>query len=236
MARDEKTTILITGANKGIGRALVEALLQRPNHTIIAAVRDSNSGAASELLKLTGGAGSKLVLVKIDSEIDTDPAQAIQELTSSHGLTKLDMVIANAGIGDYYGPASSTPAEQLRRHFNVNAVAPLTLFHTTEPLLKKSAVPKFFIMSSNLASISLLEHIPFPGTAYGVSKCAANFITRKLHCENDWLTAVVLGPGWVQTDMGAYAAQAIGAAEAPVRLQQSIEGLLKNVGMPCYAR
>ena len=230
MASENRSTItLITGASRGIGRALVKEIVQRPNNIVIAAMRNMTSPVVDELQQLSTGTESQLIVVKIDSEVDDDASKAIQKLTSSHGLTKLDTVIANAGLGDYYGPASTTPAAQLRRHFNVNAVAPLVLFQAAEPLLKKSSTPKFFIMSSNLASISLIEHIPFPGTAYGTSKCAANFITRKLHFENEWLTTVVLGPGWVQTDMGAYAAKAIGAEGAPVTLEQSIEGLLKTV-------
>ena len=228
------TITLITGASRGIGRALVKATVQEPNNTVIAAVRNITSDAADELQHFSTGTGSQLIVIKIDCEVDDDAFKAIHQLISSYGLTKIDVVIANAGLGDYYGAASATPAAQLRHHFDVNAVAPLVLFQAAEPLLKKSSAPKFFIMSSNLASLSLMEHIPFPGTAYGTSKCAANFITRKLHYENDWLTAVVLGPGWVQTDMGAYAAKAIGAEGAPVTLDQSIEGLREIVRISIF--
>ena len=230
MASESESTItLITGASRGIGRGLAKAIVQEPNNTVIAAVRNITPAAVDELQTSPVGTGSKLIIIKFDCEVDEDTSKGIHELESSHGLTRLDVVIANAGLGNYFGAASATPAAQLRLHFNINAVAPLVLFQAAEPLLKKSSQPKFFVTSSNLGSIGLMEHVPFPGTAYGTSECAANFITRKLHFENDWLIAVVLGPDWVQTDMGAYAAKVVGAEGALVTLDQSVEGLRKIV-------
>lgn len=220
--------ILITGASRGIGRALVAALLQRSNNTVIAAVRNPSS-SGEDLQSLPIGPGSQLIVTKIDSEIDSDAGTAVNQLTSQQRITHLDTVIANAGIGDYAGPAASTSATDLMRHFQVNAAAPLILFQATRSLLEKSSKPRFFTMSSNLASLGLMEHIPFPGSAYGASKAAANFLTRKIHFENEWLTAVVIGPGWVQTDMGAFAAKVAGVEGAPVTLEDSIKGVLHIV-------
>jgi len=52
---------------------------------------------------------------------------------------------------------------------------------------------------------------------------------RRIHVENDWLTAVALQPGWVQTDMGKFAAKAVGMEVAPMKLEDSVKGYLKVV-------
>jgi norsolorinic acid ketoreductase len=52
---------------------------------------------------------------------------------------------------------------------------------------------------------------------------------RRVHVENDWLTAVALQPGWVQTEMGNFAAKSVGLESAPVKLEASVEGCMKVI-------
>ncbi|KAF2197575.1 NAD(P)-binding protein [Delitschia confertaspora ATCC 74209] len=225
----DQVITLITGPNRGIGRALLEVFLGRANNTVIAAVRDPTAAVSQGLKSIPAGQGSKIILVKIDSAVDLDAQKAVSELKSSHGVEKLDVVISNAGIGEVATTVSETPPESIRSHMDVNLIGTLTLFQAAEPLLRKSQEPKFFTMSSNLASLGLMEYVPGPWFCYGVTKAALNFLTRKIHFENDWLTAVVLSPGWVQTDMGEFAAKAVGAEAAPVKLEDSIKGVVQVV-------
>jgi norsolorinic acid ketoreductase len=226
---DSVTTVLITGANRGIGRGFLEVLLQRPNHLVIAAVRSVSSPSATEIENLPTGSGSKAIVVKIDSEVEDDPKNAIQLLEQKHGIQKLDVLIANAGIGDNYDSASQVSASQMKRFFNINAVAPLLLFQAAASLLKKSDNPKFFTVSSRVGSLGDLGKLPILAAAYGTSKAAVNFLTKQLHCENEWLVSIALSPGWVQTDMGNATAKLKGMGEAPMTLEQSVSGLLKVV-------
>jgi len=55
----------------------------------------------------------------------------------------------------------------------------------------------FVGVSTISATISAMEHIPVPVTAYGASKAALNSIVRRLHFENTEITSFVLHPGWV---------------------------------------
>ncbi|KAF6784873.1 aflatoxin biosynthesis ketoreductase Nor-1 (short-chain dehydrogenase), partial [Colletotrichum musicola] len=86
-------TYLITGPNRGIGKGFVSLLLQRPSTTIVAGVRDPSSEASQALTTLPKADGSRLILVKIDSAVETDPAAAVAELQAKHGITSLDVVI-----------------------------------------------------------------------------------------------------------------------------------------------
>jgi norsolorinic acid ketoreductase len=71
--------------------------------------------------------------------------------------------------------------------------------------------------------------MPRPWFCYGVTKAALNYLIRRVHVENDWLTAVALQPGWVQTEMGNRAANAVGLDSAPMNLEDSVEGCLKVI-------
>ncbi|MCJ1400300.1 hypothetical protein MMC11_003505 [Xylographa trunciseda] len=223
------TTYLITGANRGIGRGLLEVFLSRPNSVVIAGVRDPSNETSKSLNSLSAGKGSKLIIVKLDSLSETDAKAAVQTLKSEHGIDHLDVVIANSGIGSYYGSALETPISELRDHINVNTIGVLVLFQATWPLLKAAQSPKFILVSTGVASMGLMEHVPMLATAYGASKAAANFITLKIHFENPHLTIFPLHPGWVQTDMGNYGAQANGMTEAPVALKDCIEGMVTQI-------
>jgi norsolorinic acid ketoreductase len=219
-------TYLITGANRGIGRGLLETFILRPNTTIIAAVRDVSSSTAS-LSSVPIGKNSKLIIVKIDSTIDSDPAAAASELTTKHGITHIDVLISNAGLLDIIAPVLETPASQVRAHFEVNTIGPIVLFQAFHTLLSSSPEPKFLVITSSIGSIGEMERLPVPFFAYGLSKAAANYFVRKVAFENPKIVSQAFNPGWVQTDMGSGAAKTVGLEDAPMKLEDSIKGLVK---------
>ncbi|KAH7141040.1 hypothetical protein EDB81DRAFT_844025 [Dactylonectria macrodidyma] len=195
--------VLITGANRGIGKALFKAFASRPNHTVIAGVRDPGSESSKVLQSLTFGRGSRAILVKIDSASEADFPKAVETLRSQYSVEKLDLVIANAGISKYFGKASVTPVQEMMDHFTINAVGPLLLFQATSSLLSASPAPKFVTISSGAGSIGGMDKLPVENTAYGSSKTALNFITRRIHFENSHLIAFSINPGWLQTELRA---------------------------------
>ncbi|QSZ36821.1 hypothetical protein DSL72_006704 [Monilinia vaccinii-corymbosi] len=222
-------TYLVTGANRGLGRGLVEALIQRPNTTVIAGVRDLSVPTSKSLFDLPTASGSRIIPIVISSTDDLSPSQATQTLQSTHGIKSIDVVIANAGISNYYGPASETPLSEVRAHFEVNTIGVLALYQATLPLLLKSPEPVFVALSTGIASMGAMAELPFPATAYGMSKVALHYLVRKVHFENEKLTAFVMSPGWVQTEMGNAGAAAMGMESAPVRIEDSIKGMLEKI-------
>ena len=188
-------TYLVTGANRGIGLGLTTTLLARPDVLVIATVRDLSSPSSKALSSLPTGPSSKLIIVKIDSASPTDAFDAASTLQTQHGISKIDVVIANAGISKYYGPATTTPLSEVREHYEVNVLGPLALFQATWPLLEKSEAPVFVALSTGAASISDMGHLPLAVTAYGASKAAVNYIVRKMHFENEKLIAFPISPG-----------------------------------------
>ncbi|KAL2814907.1 hypothetical protein BDW59DRAFT_154100 [Aspergillus cavernicola] len=222
------TIYLITGASRGIGRALVEAFLARPSTTIIAAVRNPEDAASQSLTSLPKGPNSNLIIVKIDSKSPTDPTTAIQTL-EDHGINHLDIVIANAGISQGMSPVHSVPIDTIREHIDVNGLGPIYLYQAVYPLLKKSQKPIFVGVGSPLGSIGGMEQRPFPVAAYGPSKAILHWIVRKIHFENEEFISFVADPGFPQTDMGNAGAKSVGLEKAFQTVEESVGGVVKTI-------
>ena len=181
----------------GIGRGLLSTYVARDNTTVIAAVRDIQKDTSQSLYDLPKGKESKVVLVTIDSLVETDPKKAIDTLQHRHGINRFDLVIANAGDARYFGPVTETPLEEIRYHFDLNTIGPFLLLQATWPLLQKSSVPKFVVISSRLGSVGDMKKYPLPAGPYGASKAAINYLIRKANYENPSLVAFVICPGYV---------------------------------------
>jgi norsolorinic acid ketoreductase len=168
----------------------------RPSTIVIAGVRDIESASSKAIYSLPTGQNSKAIVVHIDNLSESSAKDSVKLLESKHGITKLDVVIANAGISNYYGLAIDTPLSEVRSHFEVNTVGTLALFQATWPLLQAAPTPKFVAVTTGLASIGDMGSMPMPVAAYGTSKAAVNFITRKIHFENPDLIAFPISPGY----------------------------------------
>ena len=219
---DEVTNVFITGAgrgkqcipsvlaisvlgccvlmiNPGLGRALVESYLSRPNHTVIGSVRNESSPNTTSLKAFKPAAGSRLIVVKISNESKTDTADAVEAIKSA-GVSSLDVVIANSGIAGKFSRLESVAIEDFEELFQVNTFPVMRLYLAVYPLLKAASEkqPKFIAISSLVGSITnLQDFVPIMAGSYGASKAAVNFLVRWAHAENEWLTAFLLHPGWV---------------------------------------
>ncbi|KAL3418675.1 short-chain dehydrogenase [Phlyctema vagabunda] len=230
-------TYLITGASRGIGRGFVFALLQKPSTTVIAAVRDPSKASSKSLADLPKAAGSKLIIVKIDSVENSDASNAVRQLQEDHDIKHLDVVIANAGIAHSGKPVIANSTDVVLEHFSINAIGPLILFQATAGLLKasKSGRPTFIAISTLIGSISSMELLAqFPSTMspYGASKAALNWFVRRIHFEEPWLTSFVFHPGLVQTDMASRTIEGtslkledLGA----ITVEESVTGMIKTI-------
>ena len=87
--------------------------------TVIAGVRDPSADSAKALSSLPVGKGSKVIIVKLDSNSEGDARTAAEALQS---VEYLDIIIANAGISNSFGGVMDATTEQLREHINVNAI------------------------------------------------------------------------------------------------------------------
>ncbi|KAL7928087.1 hypothetical protein V8C35DRAFT_318982 [Trichoderma chlorosporum] len=222
----EPEIFLITGTNRGLGRGLMQALLQRPNTTVIAATRSGDGGPP---LAAEAHSTSRLLHVKIDSRSATDALDAAKRLREEFNITRIDVLIASAGISKTSQPAAVTPCEDILDCIEVNTLAPLRIFQAMLPLIKNSPSSKFVVISSIAGSLGGVSDYASACTAYGLSKAAVNFLVRRIARENEDLIALALHPGWIQTDMGNNAAIRIGKKQAPVTVDESVQGILDEI-------
>ncbi|KAK9413825.1 putative NAD(P)-binding protein [Seiridium unicorne] len=218
------TTILVSGASRGLGKGFVERYLAATGNTVIAAVRDLENPNSKALHQLPTAEGSKLVVVKIDSNIEADHADAVKTL-AKEGVDSLDVVVANAGICELHPAVSNVTPADLQRHINTNVWGVLWLYQATLPLLLKSSNPRWVTMGSAAGSIQP----PIPNSAYGPTKAMVHWYTKRMNAEEETLTAFVADPDWAATDMGNHGAKLLGMERAPVDPDDSIDGIVKII-------
>ncbi|KAI1170395.1 Nor-1 [Nemania sp. FL0916] len=229
------TTVLITGANRGLGRALAEAYLSRPDHVVIAAVRDDTSESSSSLKAIKpASSSSRVIVVKIANDSETDAAAAVDTIKAA-GISSLDVVIANAAIANVFARLEEIDMKDFQQFFEVNTYGPMRLYIAVYPLLKAAAdnggKPKFVAISTVASRIMKLEeNAPFKLGAYGASKVAVNYIVRRAHAENEWLEAFLLEPGLINTDMGKEGIRPFGLPETILtKVGDSCAGIMKLI-------
>ncbi|KZO92344.1 NAD(P)-binding protein [Calocera viscosa TUFC12733] len=221
------TVYLVSGANRGIGLGLVTYIAARPDVIVFAGCR--NPAAATDLEALVAKYPGKVHIVKLTSCDKADTEAAISKIKDIAG--RLDVVIANAGIGNYFGLALETPSEKMDEHFHVNVTGTLVLFQATYPLLKASTpTPKFVCISTMGGTITNGAKFPAGLLAYGASKCALNYMTMKLHFEHDGLICFPIHPGELDTDMCEFAMQhPVLEKMKPMTVEEGVAGIVNVV-------
>jgi NAD(P)-dependent dehydrogenase (short-subunit alcohol dehydrogenase family) len=141
------TTVLISGANRGLGEGILRLYLQRDNHTVIAANRDPSHSTSTSLFNLPTGKGSRLIVVKVDASNEADPFEAAKALVAQ-GIDHIDIVIANAGVSYIWPKVSELKIEDLQGHLKPNVFGVVWLYQAMRPLLQKAAKPIWATMGS----------------------------------------------------------------------------------------
>lgn len=210
--------ILITGANRGVGKALAIAFGQK-GHTVIITARKSAAGieTLNELIQL----GIDAHFYKMDVALDEEIAKTAEAVEAKFG--HLDMLINNAGImSDEEGWIGNSTLTVSDRAFTktmvTNFMGPWKVAKAFIPLLEKSSAGQLLNISAKIASLTLgsdkksptYQSKPF---AYNVSKGALNQLTVHLaHAlRREKIKVLSIYPGWVKTDMGG--ANALFSAE-----------------------
>ncbi|XP_030313652.1 uncharacterized protein LOC115598935 [Calypte anna] len=229
-------TVLVTGANRGIGLGLVQKLLELPNppQWVFAACRDPNGQRARELQSLASK-HPNLVIIALEVSDPTSIKQAAARVGEKLGGLGLNLLINNAGMmKPLYIDAETL--ESMSEVYTTNTIGPLLLGQAFLPLLKKAAQgsPGSALSCSKAAIINIsssagsiaspeafeLIHV----VSYRCSKAALNMLTKcqSLAYREHGVLCVALHPGWVQTDMGDSAGHM-----PPVTVDDSVRGMLK---------
>nr|WP_067061181.1 SDR family oxidoreductase [Mucilaginibacter sp. L294] len=198
----KKQTVLITGANKGIGLETARQLANAGYH-IFLGCRDKQRGdEAVSLLHSEGLTDVELILIDVVNEQSVQ--QAHDEVAKR--VDYLDVLINNAGIpGDFPQPATNTPDETFKQVFEVNLFSVARVVRVFVPLMQKAPNPRIVNVTSDLGSLALhsdptWRHYDVKTAAYGPSKSALNGYTIALAYELKNFRVNAVNPGYTKTD------------------------------------
>lgn len=188
-------TVLITGAARGIGLALVTAYAERGDD-VIATVRDPER--LHELAAVIESHPGRIEVHRLEV---TDPA-SIAALAGRLAGRPLDVLINNAGV---LGPARQSTLDMdfdgWLDTLRVNTMAPLAVTQALLPNLRLADHAKVLTISSGMGSMSQQKS---DSVAYRSSKAAVNKVMQCLATDlaDEHIAVAVCHPGWVKTDMG----------------------------------
>ena len=185
----ENRTALITGASRGLGRALA-AGLARAGFDLIIDARDAAAlDAAAGALRASGAS-----VTAIPGDV-TDPGHRAALIAAARG--RLDLLVNNAGtLGASPLPAlADYPPDELRAAFEVNVIAPVALTQVALPLLRASGGAVL-----NITSDAAVEAYAGWG-GYGAAKAALEQASNVLAAEEPTLRVWWADPGDLRTDM-----------------------------------
>lgn len=209
--------ILITGANRGIGLAIVKEYLLQGDVHIYATCRNPEK---AEALQKLAQEYTSLEIVPLEVTEQQSIKRAFVEISAQ--TTVLDVVINNAGIDPPEQTFEVIDSELMLQIFNVNTVAPLMISKVALPFLKNSDHARLVHISTSMAS---LQNRTYGGNyGYCSSKAALNMAMRGMAVDlrPDKIIVVALDPGWVRTDMGGQS-----ASLAP---EESAQGIVNVIG------
>ena len=192
-------TVLITGANRGIGFETARQLATRGFHIVVGARSEQHGQKSVRELERLG----KVSLLVLDV---SDPKSIASAASEFSAIGHLDVLINNAGIYPDEGVSVLTiQRQQMVSTFQTNTFGALETTQAFLPYLKKSPAARVINFSSGYGQLDgLSANVP----SYCLSKFALNGITIMLAeaLKEHGIAVNSMCPGWVRTDMGGSAA------------------------------
>jgi NAD(P)-dependent dehydrogenase (short-subunit alcohol dehydrogenase family) len=201
----DKKIALVTGANKGIGKAIVKGLA-RDGYVVYLGARDVERGGAAAA-ELVGDGTVRFVQLDV-----TDPASVLAaKETIETEVGRLDVLVNNAGISSAPGSRFRSPIEEsadnIRVVYETNVFAVVTVTNVFIPLLLRSNAGRIVNVTSKRGSIGEEgAWVGRPNMTYSTSKTALNAIT--VHYARSLAETPIkvngAAPGHVATDFNGF--------------------------------
>lgn len=198
------STVLITGANRGIGLEFCRQLSDRGD-TVIATCR-STSAALSALP------------IEVIEGVDVTDDASVAALAARLSGRAIDVLINNAGVLAPTG-LPDINFDVVRMQLEINSIGPLRVTAALLPNLSRGS--KVAIITSRMGSIT--DNTSGSHYGYRMSKAAVNMAGKclSLDLKDHGISVVLLHPGWVKTDMTAH--------NGLINTDESVTGLLSRI-------
>lgn len=206
----EEKRILITGASRGLGRALVQAALQAGAAEVVAGARRPDSLA--RFIRRTGSDGRRITPLRLDVTRDSD-------VEGAAALGRVDILINNAGTAAYGGVFKGKPNE-LAREMEVNYLGVLRMVRALAPAMIDHGDGLVVNIGSMLGKVNL----PALGT-YCATKAALLSLAHAMRAdlEEHGVRVMTVLPGTLDTDMSSgFDIPKLGTAEAAAEILEAI--------------
>jgi NAD(P)-dependent dehydrogenase (short-subunit alcohol dehydrogenase family) len=208
------TTVLITGANRGLGLEFVRQYALAGTRVLACARRPAE---AATLLDLAAASNGEVTVHPLDVASDA----SVSHLAAEIGDMPVDILINNAGVyGGDHQSLGDIDYETWLRTLSINTLGPIRVTEALRSNLAKGTLKRVVAITSKMGSNP--EH---KGTAliYRSSKAALNNAVRGLSIalRSEGIVAVAMHPGWVKTDMGGEA--------APLTPPESVASMIKVI-------
>lgn len=187
--------VLVTGANRGIGRAIANLLAAEGAQ--LAIHFGSDGAAADKVVKELPDEGH----ITLQADLSKPQEAAALAHRAASELGRLDIVINNAGIFEPHA-VDTLAAEDWQKSWDrtiaINLTAPALIMHAAVPHLEKASGGHIV----NITSRGAFRGEP-EAPAYGVTKAGLNSLTQSLAIKlaPKKIHMVAVAPGWVRTDM-----------------------------------
>lgn len=190
-------TILITGANRGIGLEFCRQYAMAGWYVLACCRHPEAAGALNNL----AAQYSEQIIVHA---LDVAKHEQIEHLSKALSNQSIDLLVNNAGIyptsrGDGFG---KTDYDAWASAFRVNTMAPLKMAESFAAHVSRSNLKTIVTITSKMGSVA--DNQRGGSYVYRSSKAAINIVVKSLaiDLESTGITAVLLHPGWVRTEMG----------------------------------
>ena len=219
-------TVMVTGANRGIGYEHVAQYAQK-KWKVIACTRQPEK--AIDLLQLQDKYGANFII----EELEVTNHNQVDSLSQKHSNTAIDIFINNAGTGGPEGMPGAMDYQKIdnmnyqiwRDILEVNLLAPFKVATSFHKQISISDKKTLIMMSSDLGSVS---QNTFGGLySYRASKSGLNIVAKGM--SNEWkdIIVVALAPGWCRTYLGGAEAE-IDPIDSVADQQKMFESLTES--------
>jgi NAD(P)-dependent dehydrogenase (short-subunit alcohol dehydrogenase family) len=207
-------TILITGANRGIGLEIVNQYLANTDFKIIACCRNPND--ATELKNLQKK-NNNLDVFPLDINSNSDQEKLIKKLSGC----SLEYVFLNAGTYGEKEKIGQLRNENISQVIHTNSISQIILAQALWPNLQKGQAKQLIVITSKMGSIG--DNGSGGAYSYRASKAALNALMRSLAIDlfSQGLRVLLIHPGWVRTRMGG--------ENGLINCEQSVSGIIKTI-------
>jgi NAD(P)-dependent dehydrogenase (short-subunit alcohol dehydrogenase family) len=217
---------LITGASRGIGRALALAFAREGAHVLLLARTTKALEEVDDRIRADGGEATLIPLNLGDGKkIDALGASLYER------FGRLDVLVGNAAILGGLRPLTHVPSELWERVLAVNVTANWRLIRTLDPLLRRSDAGRVIFVTSSVARSGRAYWAP-----YSVSKAALETLAKTYAKEtaDSPIKVNLIDPGATATQMRAEAYP--GEDQATLRTPEQVAETFLRLALPGWTR